>query len=375
MLAETHVSLLEPFEMGDIRLRNRLAVAPMTRVSAGSNGVPSERMAEYYAEFARGEFGLIITEGVYPDALYSRALERQPGLATAAQVDGWRRVTRAVHAHGGLILAQLMHAGALSQSLAQTIAPSSVRPKGEKLPEYGGSGLFPIPRAMDQEDIRAAVTGFVEAAARARDAGFDGVELHGANGYLIDQFLTDYTNIRTDEYGQNVVGRVRFAAEVVSAVRDAVGTKLPVGIRLSQTKVNDFVYRWPGGEADAEIIFRAVRDAGASYIHVASEGRDWRDTARFRDHGPTITQIARQVTGLPVIANGSLHRPDLAQAVIGQGHADLVALGRAALANPDWPARMRLGIEFDAFDRAMIEPNASLENSDRWRAGAPGVWG
>lgn len=222
---------------------------------------------------------------------------------------------------------------------------------------------------MSTVDIEEAVRGFVGAAIRAYRAGFDGVEVHGANGYLIDQFLTDYTNLRTDGYGGPVGNRVRLAAEVVAAIRAEVGPGFLVGIRLSQAKVNDFGYRWPGAAHDAEVIFTAAAEAGASYLHIASEGRDWREAALL-DGGVTITGLARRVTGLPVIANGGLH--DLARAarVLDDGHADLLSLARGALANPDLPNRLAQGLELFTFDDEMLQPMATLSNADRWATGA-----
>jgi len=356
---------LTPFGLAGLELKNRVVVAPMSRVSATSDGVPTPRMATYYRTFAQGGFALVVTEGTYTDGAYSLGYANQPGLVTETQSEGWRRVTEAVHEAGVPIFAQLMHAGALSQVLEATAGPSALRPKGEKMPEYGGEGPFPVPRAMSAADVDKAISGFAEAARNARIAGFDGVEVHGANGYLIDQFLTDYANDRRDRYGGPIVHRARLAADVVRAVKEAVGSGFPVGIRLSQGKVNDHGYRWPGGRADAETIFAAVADAGADYLHVASEGRDWRETARI-DDGLTITQLARQTTGLPVIANGGMHDPELAEEVLREGHGDLVALGRGALANPDWPNRLRVGHGFDAFDHAMLHPCASIENADGW---------
>jgi 2,4-dienoyl-CoA reductase-like NADH-dependent reductase (Old Yellow Enzyme family) len=222
--------LLEPTTIGPLALRNRIAVAPMTRVSATVDSVPSERMARYYADFARGGFGLILTEGIYPDSVYAPAYERQPGLATRDQLAGWRRVTDAVHEAGGIIVAQLMHPGALSQCLEDTLAPSAVQPLGEKMPEYGGRGPFRMPRSMSRPEIERAVDGFARSAILAQAAGFDGLEIHGANGYLIDQFLTSYTNARRDEFGGGISGRVRFAVEVL--------TRDPRGRRMKQLSVD-----------------------------------------------------------------------------------------------------------------------------------------
>lgn len=350
-------------------LRNRLAVAPMTRVSATPDGAATTEMADYYAAFARGGFGLLLTEGIYTDTTHSQGYLNQPGLATAEHVTAWRAVTDAVHAQGVPILAQLMHAGALSQGNAHgalTIAPSAVPPRGRKLEEYGGTGAWPTPREMDAGDIDNVVAGFVAAASRARQAGFDGVEVHAANGYLLDQFLTDYTNTRDDEYGGTVQNRIRLTARVLREIR-AAEPSLVLGVRLSQTKVNDFTYRWPGGAADAEIIVAALAGTGVDYLHIASEGRDFIDTARLSD-GRTITALAREVSGLPVMANGGMHDLQQAADVLGNGHADLLSVGRGALANPDLPQRVSNGLELDGFDHAMLSPRATLDNAQAWRA-------
>jgi 2,4-dienoyl-CoA reductase-like NADH-dependent reductase (Old Yellow Enzyme family) len=190
---------LNPQRIGAFDLSNRLAVAPMTRVSASPDGTPTGEMADYYRDFARGGFGVVITEGTYTDTTHSQGYMNQPGLAIDAHVDGWRRVVDGVHAEGVPVIAQLMHAGALSQGNSYgvgTIAPSPVALRGEMLEEYGGSGRWPTPREMNHDDIDCVIGGFVGAAMRARAAGFDGVEVHAANGYLLDQFLTDYTNAR-----------------------------------------------------------------------------------------------------------------------------------------------------------------------------------
>jgi 2,4-dienoyl-CoA reductase-like NADH-dependent reductase (Old Yellow Enzyme family) len=363
---------LEPGLVGDLRTANRLAVAPMTRVSAAPDGTATPEMAEYYAEFARGGFGLVITEGVYTDAAHSQGYLNQPGLVSERHVAAWREVTAAVGEAAGTIVAQLMHAGALSQGNPyrdDTAGPSAVVPRGVKMPEYGGHGPWTAPREMSRADMAEAIDGFAASAANARRAGFQGVEVHAANGYLLDQFLTDYTNLREDSYGGPVADRVRLTAEVVAAIRAEVGPDWCVGVRLSQTKVNDFRYRWPGGARDAEVIFTALAEAGATYLHIASEGRDWIETARL-DGGVTITGLARRVSGLPVIANGGMHDRDLSAQVLADGHADLVSVGRGALVNPDLPRRLAEGRAAEPFDHAMLSPMATLDNVRRWRLAA-----
>lgn len=356
-------SVLNGYSFGGLPLNNRLVVAPMSRVSGTEEGVPTQRMVSYYGSFAEGGFGLIITEGIYTDEDFSRSYAYQPGLSTSEQVAGWQDVVDAVHEAGGYIFAQLMHGGALSQLLENTIGPSAIKPKGEKMPEYGGSGEYPVPTEMMESDLQQALAGFATAATNAQDAGFDGVEIHGANGYLLDQFITGYTNQRDDQYGGSTSERTRFPCEVVRAVKEVVGEGFPVGIRLSQGKVNDHGYRWPGGREDAEAIFAAVAEAGVDYLHIASEGRDWRESAKIDDE-TTITQLAKRVTGLPVITNGGMHDPELAETVLREGHGDLVALARGAMANPDWPHRLRDGRDFNDFDPSMITPKATIENTD-----------
>ncbi len=190
--------------------------------------------------------------------------------------------------------------------------------------------------------------------------------MHAANGYLLDQFLTDYTNTRDDEFGGTVANRIRFTAEVVAGIRGRLGRDFLLGVRLSQTKVNDFTYRWPGGADDAEVIFAALAEAGPDYLHIASEGRDFIDTARLPD-GRTITAVAREVSGLPVMANGGMHDLGQASAVLDGGHADLLSVGRGALANPDLPVRLLAGKSLEPFDHAMLSPMATIANARAWR--------
>lgn len=363
---------LEPVTLAGAKLANRLAVAPMTRVSAGEDGTPTEAMNRYYSAFAEGGFGLVITEGTYTDTQYSQGYFFQPGIVSEKHVEAWRPIAESIHAGGARAVMQLMHAGALSQGnryRTDTAGPSAVRPKGQMMPEYGGSGPWPTPRAMSDDDIETAVQGFAAAAVNARRAGFDGVEVHAANGYLLDQFLTDYTNLRDDSYGGQVSHRIRLTAQVVDRVRTLVPDEgFVLGVRLSQTKVNDFQYRWAGA-GDARVVFTSLADAGADYLHIASEGRDWIETARL-DDGDTITALAKKVTGLPVIANGGMHDLDQAAQLLEGGHADVLSLGRGALANPDLPNKVAGGHELETFDHAMLQPRASLENAEQWRRNA-----
>jgi len=362
--------VLATVSIGSLELHNRAAVAPMSRVSATATGRPTAEMGRYYGRFSEGGFGLVISEGLYTDCLHSRGYSNQPGIVTERQVAAWRDVVYEVHQGGARFVAQLMHAGALSQAPAhasldpafEVIGPSAVQPRGQMMPEYGGEGPYRTPREMTSAEIRQVTQGFVSAARNAKRAGFDGVEIHAANGYLLDQFLTSYTNRRTDRYGGGVENRIRLTSEIVHAVRAAVPSDFVVGVRLSQTKVNDFEYRW--SESDAREIFTAVGRSGVSYIHIASEGRDWLSTATLA-RGVTTTGLARELTGLPVIGNGGMDDPERAAQVIEGGHADIVSLGRGALANTDWPRRLERGRPIEKFHAEILSPEATLANAER----------
>lgn len=359
---DRYASLLAPWERNRIAVGNRLAVAPMTRISATADGTPTETMRRYYERFAHGGFGLVITEGIYTDQAYSQGYLFQPGLSDRQQAQAWRGVTDAVHAGGGKIFAQLMHAGALAQGnrfRTESLAPSAIQPKGIQMRVYRGEGAYCMPRAMSDADIADAIDGFARAASLAMDiARFDGIEIHGANGYLLDQFLTDYSNHRKDAWGGAIDRRIRFSVEVARAVRRAVGADKPVGIRISQAKVNDYDHKWQEAEAGAAAVFGALADAGLDYIHV-TEFEAWRPA--FGDHGPSLAGLARRYApGLTIIANGSLEDPVRAVELL-RHDADLIALGRSALANPDWPRLVAAGRTPRAFDQGLLSPLGDIK--------------
>jgi 2,4-dienoyl-CoA reductase-like NADH-dependent reductase (Old Yellow Enzyme family) len=350
--------------LGKLILKNKVVLAPMTRTSSSENGVPNERNERYYANFAKGGFGLIITEGSYPDEWYSQGYNNQPGIANQAHVEGWKPVTEAVHRQGAMIICQLMHAGALSQGNHYkdgTVAPSAVKPKGEQLGLYGGEGEYQVPKELSKENIQHVIKHFVEAAILAREAGFNGVEVHGANGYLLDQFLTEYTNERTDEYGGSTENRVRLIVEVLRAIREAAGNDFVVGVRISQGKVNDYEYKWSGGEADAEVIFSKIAEAKPDYIHVTQF--DAMNPA-FGEQGLTLAQLAKKYGKLPVIANGQLEDPQKANEIIQKGDADFISLGKGALANPNWVNKVKQGESLKSFDGDVLQPDATVKDKE-----------
>lgn len=358
-----HHKLLEHVQVGNSIVKNRVGVAPMTRTSATPEGLATDQMAEYYASFARGGFGFVITEGTYTDELYSQCYFNQPGLVNEEQANAWKKVVDTVHEAGAQIIVQLEHAGALSQGnrfKSKNLAPSEVLPKGEPLSFYGGSDKFSTPRAATKEDIEQVIQGFIESSLRAKQAGFDGVEIHGANGYLLDQFLTDYTNQRTDEYGGTAENRVRILVEISTAVRAAVGPEFTIGIRISQAKVNDYAHKWAGGEEDAKVIFGQLRKAGLDYIHV-TEYKAWEPA--FEKGGPSLVELAKKYAKTIIIANGQLESPSKASEIIGHDQADLVTLGKGALANHDWVERVQQGKSIAELDQdKVLRPDATIKD-------------
>ena len=236
----------------------------LTRITATEDGRATETMTRYYERFARGGFGTVITEGIYTDQAFSQGYVHQPGMTDEAQANAWKPVVSGIKAHGALAIAQMLHAGALSQGNRfrdTTVGPSAIQPKGEQMTFYHGKGRYALPAAMTEAQIADAINGIAELAGRAIEiAGFDAIEIHGANGYLLDQFLTDYANNRTDRWGGATENRVRLILETFKAVRAKVGAKVPVGVRISQGKVNDYHHKWADAERDAEIIFGSLAE-------------------------------------------------------------------------------------------------------------------
>lgn len=337
-------NLFTPFQLGPYELRNRLVMAPMTRSRAGEGNVVTDLAVEYYRQ--RASAGLIVSEGtqVSPQGV---GYTGTPGIHSGAQVDAWRKVTDAVHAEGGRIFAQLWHVGRVSHPSFHggglPVAPSAIGFEGQVL-TYQGMQPFVVPRALETDEIAGVVEQFAEGARRAWDAGFDGVELHGANGYLIDQFLRDGSNQRTDRYGGSLNNRVRFLTEVTAAVVDVWGGDR-VGVRLSPKVPNNGM-----SDSDPEATFSyaayALNPFGLAYLHVI-EGVG----GPFAQPGPRVTPALRAIFRGPLIANGG-YTGETANDAIARGEADLVSFAVAFLANPDLPRRIREGAPLNAPDRA-----------------------
>ncbi len=340
-ITTSSVELLSPFALGDLELQNRLVMAPLTRNRAGDGNVPTDLNVEYYGQ--RASAGLIITEAaqISPQGV---GYPSTPGIHTSAQVAGWRRVVDAVHARNGRIFLQLWHVGRISHpSLqpdnAQPVAPSAIRPAGEAV-TYEGMKAFETPRALRADELPGIVADYARAARHARDAGFDGVEIHAANGYLLDEFLRDATNIRDDAYGGSVENRMRLLQEVVEAVTQ-IWPAQRVGVRLSpENSFNDI------RDSDPQATFGAVADMLSryqlAYLHVV-EG-DMMSGERKVDYG----EIKRRFAGIYMANNG--YTKARAEQALHTGMADLIAIGKLFIANPDLPQRFADNAELNEPD-------------------------
>ncbi|AXF58025.1 NADH:flavin oxidoreductase [Salicibibacter kimchii] len=345
--------------------KNRYIVGPMTRVSSEADGTPNERVHRYYERFARGGFAAVMTEGTYPDMMYSQGYENQAGLATEKHAEAWAPIVRDVQAHGAKMIVQLMHAGGQSQGnyyKDTSVAPSPFQPPKPMVEVYGGQGDFPVAKELTRDDIEDVKDGFVQSARYAVSAGFDGIELHGANGYLLDQFLSENINKREDEYGGSIENRLRLLVELIDDVRDAVGEQMMLGIRISQLKATNGTYKWPGGEKDAEVIFSTLGKTSVDFIHLSDDDAT---TPGFGEGTMTMSEAAKKYSGKPIIACGNLSDPEVAAQLISDGQSDFVAIARQALANPDTPNRVLENQPLDAFDAGSImKPKAYVKDHE-----------
>jgi 2,4-dienoyl-CoA reductase-like NADH-dependent reductase (Old Yellow Enzyme family) len=345
-------------------------MAPLTRQMAEADGTPTDEMAAYYARRARGGLGLIITEGTYEnDGVQSRAYLSQPGIATKQHQAGWARVFDAVHQHDCKIIVQLMHAGRVADPRVlggkPPVSASATKSGGWTLYTdsddekniRGISGPWPKvtfgpARELTVADIHQIADGFAAGAKRAVDAGADGVEVHGANGYLLWQFITPKTNLRTDDFGGSPENNIRFAKLVGDKVRAAIGPDKLIVLRLSQDGVDDFVGAWPG-TSYAKAIGEALK--GSSYDALHWSSFNYLDNRQTDDATPMST-VLRKASGLPVITNGGIAEGAQAEDVLTKGAGDMVAIGRPIFAQPDWPYIVRSGAAYNwaEFDRKYV---------------------
>ncbi len=351
--------LFQPITLGPLSLQNRIVMAPMTRTFS-PGGIPNDLVVAYYARRAENEVGLIITEGTTVGHKAANGYPRVPAIHGEASLAGWKKVVDAVHAKGGKIAPQLWHVG-------------SVRKEGADpdpaIPGYSPSGLFmpgkPNGIAMSQQDIDEVVEAFAQAAADAKEVGFDAVEVHGAHGYLIDQFFWEGTNVREDSYGGDILARTKFAAEIVSAIRARVGADFPIIFRFSQWKQQDYDARLVETPEELNAFLTPLVEAGVDIFHCSTR-RYWEKEFENAAEGSELNLAGwtKKLTGKPVITVGSVglntsfvgaeHGMEMsAQAGIeassitqladriDQNEFELVAVGRALIQDPEWVIKVR----------------------------------
>ena len=337
--------LFSPAKMGSLALQNHLVMCPLTR-SRSTGNIPDPLVAEYYGQRA-GSVGLIITEGTSPSP-NGLGYARIPGIFSPEQVEGWKLTTRAVHAQGARIFIQLMHCGRVSHPLnlpagARMLAPSAVKAVGEMWTDQQQMQPQPAPEAMTEAELQQTLQEYVQAAKNAIAAGFDGVELHAANGYLLEQFIRPNSNVRTDRYGGNIEGRARFVLEVADATIKAIGRE-KVGIRLSPNSVFNDMTLYPEMDAEYTYIAKQLNERGLAYIHLV-------DHSSMGATAPseTIRAVLRAQTHCALIFSGG-YDFKRAEADLVAGKADLIAVGRPILANPDLKERWETGAALNAPD-------------------------
>ena len=352
-------ALFKPFDFKGLHLKNRIVMAPMTR-SFSPGGVVTDEVVAYYQRRAAAQVGLIISEGTGVDRPISVNDQKVPRFHGEAALAGWKRVIDAVHAAGGVMAPQLWHVGAVRAR------DPEFTPKG---PYDSPSGLSrpekQFGEGMSEEDVADAIRAFAEAAAHAKVLGFESVELHGAHGYLIDQFFWDGTNVREDAYGsKNLPGRARFAADILKEVRKAVGPDYPVIIRISQWKQQDYTVKMAQDPKAMEAWLTALTDAGADILH-CSQRRIWEP--EFEGSDLNFAGWAKKLTGVPTISVGSVglsgefiasyggegSKPASLDELVRRmerGDFDLVAVGRALLQDPEWVLKIKDGREDELKD-------------------------
>ncbi|SMG54599.1 alkene reductase [Cedecea sp. NFIX57] len=350
----THVKdLFSPLRAGRLSLQHRVVMAPLTRMRAsGPEGAPDALNAEYYGQRA-SEGGLIITEATNI-SLQGKGFPQTPGIYSDSQQAGWKQVVEAVHQKGGAIYLQLWHTGRISHQShhpeTPSIAPSAIRPVGETLDANFTPQPFATPAALELSAIPAVIEEYREAARRAKAAGFDGVELHAANGFLIDQFLQNKTNQRTDEYGGSIANRMRFMREALAALREVYSAG-EIGVRLSPFgKLGDI------GDSNPMALFTDVAtwlsEQQIGYLHlVEPRANTGLNEEQDMTQPASIAALLRPYFDGAIIASGGFTR-ESANALIAAGNADAVAFGRAFIANPDLPYRLSVNAPLNAYDRS-----------------------
>jgi|AZIJ01.1.fsa_nt_gi 2,4-dienoyl-CoA reductase-like NADH-dependent reductase (Old Yellow Enzyme family) len=354
-------ALFTPFTINNVALPNRIVMAPMTRNFSPDN-IPGDNVADYYRRRAEGGVGLIITEGTYVNHPSAGAYENVPFFYGERALAGWKKVVEDVHAAGAKIAPQLWHTGIMRGVGGEG---SSLEPYLDA-PALGPSGLLmpgkEIGRTMSLDDIEQVVSAYVQAAVDAKALGFDGIEIHGAHGYLIDQFFWEGTNQRNDAYGGSLVKRTQFAVDIISGIREQVGPDYPIIFRFSQWKLMDYHARLVNSPEELAQFLHPLSEAGVDVFHCSTR-RFWQP--EFSGSDLNLAGWTKKITGKPSITVGSVSLEDdfldeqargisehsepasignLA-ALLDRGDFDLVAIGRSLIPNPDWPKRVKAGQE------------------------------
>ncbi|MBL4622022.1 MAG: hypothetical protein JKY89_06460 [Immundisolibacteraceae bacterium] len=369
--------LFSPIKIAGLELPNRVVMAPMTRSFCGASAVPTAEVAAYYAARAAGGCGLIITEGTVVNMTDAHGYSGIPALCNDEQQAGWLQVTDAVHEAGGKIAIQLWHTGRLGHSRAmsggQPLAPSAIAAQG-LFRDFGDRETlahdlpYEQPQAISLSQIDRVIEDFSEAAQRAVAAGFDAIELHGANGYLIHTFFNNSSNQRSDKFGGDVAGRSEFAVRLIRSVRSAIGS-LPLGIRLAQHAVNDYQWVTWADQSELAICLELLKSAGIDLLHSSGYRMD---APAFAD-GESLVAALKRLSGLPAIGSGGITHsnttaesfaggvadladPAVAERALEHGECDLIAVGRGLIANPDWADRVESGDwrSLAPFDASML---------------------
>jgi N-ethylmaleimide reductase len=328
------MKIFSKYNLGNIQLQNRVVMAPLTR-SRAENNIPNRLMVEYY--YQRASTGLIITEGTAPSA-NGLGYPRIPGIYNDEQIEGWKNVTNSVHQKGGKIFIQLMHTGRVShpdnmEEGTVILAPSAIGLNGEMYTDQNGMQPYPVPIEMTQDDIVQAQNEYVQAAINAIKAGFDGVEIHAANGYLIDQFINTASNKRSDKYGGSIENRSRFALEVAQKVSTAIGSE-KTGIRISPNGAFNGMETFEDLEKTFDYLAHQLSQLKLAYLHIVEMA------ALGGPEVPLSLKLKiREAFGGPIIRSGGLDK-ETAEASLNNNEAELVAFGRSLLANPDLVYRM-----------------------------------
>lgn len=346
-------ALFQPLNLGAFALQHRVVLAPLTRMRAGAGNVPTPLVAEYYGQRS-SQGGLVISEATQV-MQEGQGYPSTPGIHSAEQVEGWKSVTQAIHAKGGIAILQLWHVGRISHSSHQPggqlpVAPSAIAPStGQTFTASFEAVPFETPRALTIEEIHATIEAFRIGAENAKAAGFDGVEVHGANGYLPDQFLQDGTNQRTDEYGGSFENRSRFLLEATKAAISVFGSDR-VGVRLSPFSIfNDM--KDSNWKELFQYVIGELSKLNLAYLHIVEPRYSREDSPAESEVMPQTSALFKESFAGPVISSGG-YLPESGAQTVAEGGADAIAYGRWFIANPDLPERIRNGIALNPYDRS-----------------------